>query len=41
MNKKQLLNIGITVVELSLTYFVSFKLGSLAGQRAFKRHFGA
>ena len=41
MNKKQLLNIGITVVELSLTYYVSFKLGSLAGQRAFKRHFGA
>ena len=41
MTKKQLLNIGITVAELSLTYYISFKLGNLAGQRAFKRHFGA
>lgn len=41
MTKKQLLNIGITVVELSLTYYVSFTLGNIAGKRAFKRHFGA
>lgn len=41
MTKKELLNIGLTVVELSLTYYVSFKLGNLAGQRAYKRHFGA
>ena len=41
MTKKQLLNIGITVAELSLAYYVSFKLGNIAGKRAFNRHFGA